>query len=98
MCLDSVIQQPFLQDMMRSLKHKRVEAPRISTFEDVHPYTKWTMCIRVYDKFHIERFGPGRKRLDMVLLDENVIHMRTFTFICNSLYFDRNSFVTSFFR
>jgi hypothetical protein len=88
----------FLQDMTRSLKSKRVEAPRILTFEDVHPYTKWTMCVRVYHKFHIERFGPCRKRLDMVLLDENVIPMSTFTFICSSLYFDRNSFVTSFFR
>ncbi|KAJ1259915.1 hypothetical protein BS78_10G192300 [Paspalum vaginatum] len=54
---------------MGSLKCKRVEAPRIATLEDVHPHT-WTMCLRLYHKFHSEMFAPGRKRLYMILLDE----------------------------
>ncbi|XP_062220223.1 replication protein A 70 kDa DNA-binding subunit B-like isoform X3 [Phragmites australis] len=60
----------FFQVRMRPLKRKRVEAPRIPTLEDVHPYTTWSMCVRVYHKFHAERFAVGRKRLSMVLLDE----------------------------
>ncbi|XP_062195878.1 uncharacterized protein LOC133899016 isoform X1 [Phragmites australis] len=55
---------------MRPLKRKRVEAPRVPMLEDVHPYTTWSMCVRVYHKFHAERFAVGRKRLSMVLLDE----------------------------
>lgn len=57
-------------DKMRLLKRKRVEAPRIPTLEDVHLYTRWNLCVRVYHKFHVERLSPGRKRLNMVLLDE----------------------------
>ncbi|KAL6634795.1 hypothetical protein ACP70R_027466 [Stipagrostis hirtigluma subsp. patula] len=55
---------------MNSLKRKRVEAPRVPTLEDVHPYTRWNMCVRIYHKFHVERFAVGRKKLNMVLLDE----------------------------
>ncbi|KAL6660905.1 hypothetical protein ACP70R_000289 [Stipagrostis hirtigluma subsp. patula] len=54
---------------MRSLKRKRVEAPRVATLEDVHPHTRWSMCVRVYHKFHVERFAVGKKSLRMVLLD-----------------------------
>ncbi|KAL6842449.1 hypothetical protein ACP4OV_027684 [Aristida adscensionis] len=59
----------FLGVSMRPSKHKRVEAPRIATLEDVHPHTRWSMCVRVYQKFHVERFAVGEKRLSMVLLD-----------------------------
>jgi hypothetical protein len=62
----------FQYKMTGSLKRKRVEAPRIPTFEDVHPHTSWTLCVRVFHKFHVERIAPGRKRLYMVLLDEKV--------------------------
>uniref|UniRef100_A0A0A9CT41 Uncharacterized protein n=1 Tax=Arundo donax TaxID=35708 RepID=A0A0A9CT41_ARUDO len=33
------------------VKRKRVKAPRVPTFEDVHPFTRWSMCVRVYHKF-----------------------------------------------
>jgi len=70
----------FQYKMTRSLKRKRVGAPRIPTFEYVHPNTKWTLCVRVFHKFHVERFAPGRKRIYMVLLDEKVIHIYSFSF------------------
>ncbi|CAL5023162.1 unnamed protein product [Urochloa decumbens] len=55
---------------LRVPKRKRVEAPRIATLEDVHPSTLWGMCVRVFHKFHVEVFAPGRKRLYIVLLDQ----------------------------
>ncbi|TVU45725.1 hypothetical protein EJB05_05222, partial [Eragrostis curvula] len=58
------------QVRMRDLKRKRVDAPRVPTLEDVHPHTTWSMCVRVYHKFLVERLAVGRKRLSMVLLDE----------------------------
>ncbi|TVU03232.1 hypothetical protein EJB05_51237 [Eragrostis curvula] len=58
---------------MRDLKRKRVDAPRVPTLEDVHPHTTWSMCVRVYHKFHVERLAVGRKRLSMVLLDEKSV-------------------------
>ncbi len=60
-------------DKMRPLKRKRIEEPRIATLEDVHPHTKWNMCVRLYHKFHVENFAPSTKRLYMVLLDERVL-------------------------
>ncbi|KAF0905673.1 hypothetical protein E2562_008755 [Oryza meyeriana var. granulata] len=59
---------------MRSLKHKRVEAPRAPTFSDVHPSSRWSLGVQVYHKYHVERFAPGRKRLNLVLLDEQAQH------------------------
>ncbi|KAL6911707.1 hypothetical protein ACP4OV_000512 [Aristida adscensionis] len=50
---------------IRPLKRKRVEAPRIATLEDVHPHTRWSMCVRMHHKFHVERFAVGEKRLSM---------------------------------
>ncbi|KAL6647870.1 hypothetical protein ACP70R_015307 [Stipagrostis hirtigluma subsp. patula] len=64
----SKLPPPFVR--MNSLKRKRVEAPRIPTLEDVHPYTTWNICVRIYHKFHVERFAVGRTKLNMVLLDE----------------------------
>ncbi|KAL6839175.1 hypothetical protein ACP4OV_031066 [Aristida adscensionis] len=55
---------------MRSLKRKRVEAPRVPTLEDVHASTLWSMSVKIYHKFHVERFATGQKRLSMVLLDQ----------------------------
>ena len=73
-CHDNLL----FQVKMWNLKRKRVDAPHVPTLEDMHPYTTWSMCVRVYHKFHVERFAVGRKRLSMVLLDEKVILTRTF--------------------
>jgi hypothetical protein len=62
------------------MKPKRVNAPPIPTFEDLHPHTTWSMCVRVYHKFHVETFAVGKKRLTMVFLDEKVLPTQTFYF------------------
>jgi hypothetical protein len=61
------------QVTMSSFLCKRDNASCIPTFKDMQPYTAWCMCIRVYQKFYMERFSVGRNRLTMVLLDEKVI-------------------------
>ena len=63
---------------MRPLKRLRVEAPRVPTFGDFHPSTKWSIGVRVYHKYHVETFAPGRKRLTLVLLDEQVMFTHVF--------------------
>ena len=64
---------------MRPLKHKRVEAPRVPTLKDVHSYTKWSLCVQVYHNFHVQIIGVGRKKLNLVLLDEQVMFVRIFS-------------------
>ncbi|BAF26176.1 Os10g0186800 [Oryza sativa Japonica Group] len=59
-----------LNPRMGSLKRKRVEALPVPTFSDVHPRGSWSLGVRVYHKYHVERFAPSRKRLNLVLLDE----------------------------
>ncbi|PNT71450.1 hypothetical protein BRADI_2g27752v3 [Brachypodium distachyon] len=46
------------------MKRQRVCAPRIPTLKDVHHCTRWSLCLRVYHKFHVERIGHGRKRVN----------------------------------
>ncbi|XBJ24461.1 hypothetical protein VPH35_002338 [Triticum aestivum] len=41
-------------------------------------HTKWSLCLRVYHKFHIERIGFGRKRLNLVVLDTEFMPARSF--------------------
>ena len=55
-----------------SMMRNRVDARRLPTLRDVHPHTKWSLFLRVYHKFHIERIGFGRKRLNLVVLDTEV--------------------------
>jgi hypothetical protein len=70
---------------MRGLKRISVDAPCMPTFEDVHPHSTWSMCVRVYHKFHVERFAVGRKRLNMVLLDEKVMLAHLTSAIVNTI-------------
>ena len=60
------------------MMRKRVDVRRVPTLKGVHPHTKWSLCLRVSHKFHIERIGFGRKRLNLVVLDGEVNFRPTF--------------------